>query len=135
MPHVETLWTVNELGRVYRHKGDYGNTKSMHVRAVTALTLELPEDYLEVIWTLNTLAKVYIRQERHPEALPLHQRVLETRRKLLGHKHPHTLRVLGDVAKCHMASDNTQRLRSCIAWQCRAVSLRWDLSILTRSGQ
>jgi tetratricopeptide (TPR) repeat protein len=97
--HLETINTVNELGRIYRHLGDYENAAKMHHMALSVLEKRLPEpeEHLEVIWTIATLARTYRKQGRFPEALTLFERAHRTRAKVLGPNHPHTLWILGDI--------------------------------------
>lgn len=97
--HLETINTVNELGRIYRHLGDYDNAAKMHHMALSVLEKRLPEpeEHLEVIWTIATLARTYRKQGRFSEALTLFERAHKTRAKVLGPNHPHTLWILGDI--------------------------------------
>lgn len=97
--HLETINTVNELGRIYRHLGDYDNAAKMHHKALAVLEARLPEpeEHLEVMWTIATLARTYRKQGRFPEALALFERAHRTRAKVLGPTHPHTLWILGDI--------------------------------------
>lgn len=97
--HLETINTVNELGRIYRHLGDYDKASKMHLRALAVLEDRLPnpQDDLQVIWTISTLARTYRKQHQANEALVLFERAYETRSRALGPTHPHTLWILGDM--------------------------------------
>lgn len=116
--HLKTINTVNELGRIYRHLGDYDNAAKMHQKALAVLEARLPEpeEHLEVIWTIATLARTYRKQGRSSEALALFERAHRTRSKVLGPTHPHTLWILGDIGATYQdmgllnnAEDNYRR--------------------------
>lgn len=98
--HLETLWSTNEIGRMYRHLGLLKESELMHRHSLTKLMMNLPEDHSEITWTINTLATTLRLQNRLDEALKLHLQAYHSRERCLGALHAHTLWSCGDVAKC-----------------------------------
>jgi len=98
--HLDTTLTINELGRVARHLGEYEKAEGYHLRALQTLRKALPESDGQIVWTLNTLARSYRREGRTEEALKLHRQALEGQIKLHGKDHPHTIWTMGDIVRC-----------------------------------
>lgn len=98
---AQVLWTMNEIGRMYRHIGLLEDSERMHRNVLEQLTETLSEDHPEVIWTINTLATTLRKRNRAEEALTLHLRAYNSRRESLGALHAHTLWSSSDVAKCY----------------------------------
>lgn len=102
--HSDITLTVNELGRVYRHIGEYKKSEEMHLRALAILRATLSDDDLQIIRTQNTLARNYLKQDRIPESLKLHKQALAGQQRILGKtnpwQHPHALWTLTDLARC-----------------------------------
>lgn len=115
------IWTVNELGRMYRHLNELDKSEEMHRNALDALSSRLPDDHPEVIWTLNTLASTLRKRGRPLEALELHMKAHDARKKTLGDLHPHTLWSGSDVAKCYR---DEGRLEESLAWYRRTYDGR-----------
>lgn len=99
--NTHVLWTINEMGRMYRHIGLLEDSERMHRHVLGHLAANLPEDHPELIWTINTLATTLRKQSRPGEALELHLRAYNARSKSLGELHAHTLWSCSDVAKCY----------------------------------
>lgn len=101
------IWTSNELGRMYRHQQHYDLAERMHLEALQVLEASQAcrtsehRAILEIAWTKSTLARVYRAQHIHSLALQYSSAAHETRLKLLGPKHPHTLWVQSDIAQTH----------------------------------
>lgn len=94
--------TINELGRVYRHLGEYVKSTEMHLKALEILrSISLSDTDPQIIWTLSTLARSHRMDGRLKEGLRLSEQALAGRQRLLGSEHPHTLWVMSDIAKCH----------------------------------
>lgn len=119
--HMETLWSTNEMGRMYRHLGSLKDSESMHKRALANLMRTLPEDHPEIIWTLNTLATTLRLQGRLEEALTLHLQAFHSREKCLGQLHAHTLWSCADIAKCFR---DRQMFSSALVWYQKALDGR-----------
>lgn len=101
--NTDVLWTMNEIGRMYRHIGLLDDSERMHRHVLDHLTADLPEDHPELIWTINTLATTLREQNRAEEALALHMQAYDSRSKSLGESHAHTLWSCSDVAKCYQS--------------------------------
>lgn len=97
----ESIWSVNELGRVYRHLNDFDEAMRMHRSALTVLTNTLATDHPERLWTMATMARALRAQNIPGEALELSLEVYNARCQSPGELHPHTLWSAGDVAKCY----------------------------------
>lgn len=104
--HLDTVLTINELGRVARHIGHFDEAELLHRRALTILEELFLDGNLQVAWTKNALARALLKQGRSDEALVLHQQALATERDRLGEDHPHTLWTLSDIARCYCAQGN-----------------------------
>lgn len=99
---LDSLHTMNELGRLYRHLGQVVESEAMHMRALTGLRATgLPSTDMQIIWTVNSLGRCLRRAGRPREAMKLHDEALEARAAVLGPAHPLTLWTLSDLAKCH----------------------------------
>lgn len=96
----DVLWSINEMGRMYRHMGLLEESESMHRHVLGHLAANLAEDHPELVWTINTLATTLRKQNRAGEALGLHMRAYNSRSQSLGELHAHSLWSCGDVAKC-----------------------------------
>ena len=104
--HLDIVLTVNELGRVARHLGDFEEAESLHRRALRILQSLLPESDLQIVWTKNALGRALLKQGSAVEAIGLHQQVLAIEEGRLGRDHPHTLWTLSDIARCHHAQND-----------------------------
>ena len=106
------IWTKNELGRLYRHRGSYSVALSMHFESLDALgKIEAPLDptpELEVAWTRSTLARSFRRQQAFDQAIYHCTAALVVRDRILGPKHPHSLWLRSDLAQCHFESGNRE---------------------------
>jgi tetratricopeptide (TPR) repeat protein len=49
--HLDTVWTMNELGRVYYHLGLSKDVKKMHMQALSILDVQFKESNPQIIWT------------------------------------------------------------------------------------
>ena len=103
--HLDTILTINELGRIARHLGQFGEAESLHRKALQALEQIFPESDFQVGWTKNALGRSLLKQGRPDEAIILHQQVLANETSRLGRDHPHTLWTLSDIARCYCAQD------------------------------
>ncbi|KAF3767279.1 hypothetical protein M406DRAFT_69440 [Cryphonectria parasitica EP155] len=110
---LDSLHTMNELGRLHRHLGQVAESEAMHRRALAGLRAAgLPSTDLQVIWTINTLARCLRRAGRPREAIPLHAEALAARTTVLGAAHPFTLWSLSDLAKCHRDAGELETARA-----------------------
>ena len=99
---LDSLHTMDELGRLYRHLGQLSESEAMHKRALEGLRAAgLPSTDLKVIWTVNSLGRCLRKAGRPREAMKLHAEALEARAATLGPAHPLTLWSMRDLAKCH----------------------------------
>ena len=98
---LETIWSLNELGRISRHLEIYHEAESYHLDALHRLrNLGLSDSSLPVTWTLNTLARLHRKQGRLDDALELHARALSAQQQSLGPDHPHALWTMTDIGRC-----------------------------------
>ncbi|KAK8119664.1 C2H2 domain-containing protein [Apiospora kogelbergensis] len=107
----EIALTRNDIGRLYRHLGQWDESEKMHLGALEPLYRIFPDNDLQVAWTQNTLARCYRKQGRLDEAIELHSRALESQKALIGLEHPHTLWALSDIAKCY--GDKGDFIKAC----------------------
>lgn len=119
--HMETLWSMNEMGRMYRHLGSLKDSESMHRGVLVNLTKTMPEDHPEIIWTINTLATTLRLQGRLEEALALHLQAFHSREECLGQLHAHTLWSCSDIAKCFR---DRKMFSSALVWYQKALDGR-----------
>lgn len=99
---LEEALTLNELGRLHRHLGNWHESQAMHQRALAILRhLGCSDDDPQILWTLATLARCYRKGGSPSVGLRLGMQALSGRMRLLGGDHPHTLWTMSDVAKCH----------------------------------
>ena len=107
------IWTKNELGRLYRHRGSYSAALSMHFESLNALEqLKAPQDStleLEIAWTRSTLARSFRRRQAFDQAIYHSTAALAIRERILGPKHPHSLWLRSDIAQCHFESGNCEK--------------------------
>lgn len=103
--HLDTVLTINELGRIARHLGQFEEAESLHRRALYVLEELFSENDLHVTWTKSALGRSLLKQGRPDEAISLHQQVLAIEISRLGRDHPHTLWTLSDIARCYHAQN------------------------------
>lgn len=106
--HLDTILTINELGRIARHLEQFGEAESLHRKALQALEKMFPEHDFHIGWTKNALGRSLLQQGRPDEAIRLHQQVLATETCRLGSDHPHTLWTLSDIARCYCAQEKME---------------------------
>ena len=106
--HLDTVLTINELGRTARHLEQFEEAESLHRRALHILRNSFSESDLHVTWTKSALGRSLLKQGRPDEAISLHQQVLATETSRLGRDHPHTLWTLSDIARCYSAQDKIE---------------------------
>lgn len=118
---LEAVWSINELGRVYRHLGDLDEALKMHKAALTVLNKALAPDQPERLWTMATMARALREKGLPQEALELQLEVYQASCKSPGELHPHTLWTAGDIAKCYL---DMGQYEDALSWFQRALDGR-----------
>jgi len=96
--HLETLSTVNALGKLLSDKGDYDEAQVFFNRAMTSFGLIRECQNQEVIDVTNNLAVLMSRKGNFHEAERLMTMVYEQRRRIHGSSHVETLMALSNLA-------------------------------------
>ncbi|KAK8009297.1 hypothetical protein PG991_011848 [Apiospora marii] len=117
----EIALSRNDIGRLYRHLGQWHESEKMHLAALELLCGIFPDTDFQIAWTRNTLARCYRKQGRLDEAIELHRKALEAQKAVIGLEHPHVLWAMSDVAKCF--GDKGDFVRAC-EMQKESVRLR-----------
>jgi tetratricopeptide (TPR) repeat protein len=98
--HPKTVWTVNEMGRVFRHLGRLEESEKMHLRALETIST-LENNDMEIAWTKSTLSRTYRNQGRFRDALDLSKEAFNINANLYGEEHPQCLWILNDIGQCY----------------------------------
>lgn len=89
--HLETLASINAMGRLHYKLGRYAEAEAIH-RRVYEKELEVQGlEHPTTMWTMYNLAKALDKQRKFQEAEQLYRLNVSVRTKALGPKHPHTL--------------------------------------------
>ena len=79
--------TYNNIGIVYRNKGDLENALLQHQRALEIRTRVYGQEHLDVAASYNNIVEVYRQQGRYEEALDYYHRSLDIKVRVLGPEH------------------------------------------------
>jgi CHAT domain-containing protein/Tfp pilus assembly protein PilF len=90
--------TINNLAKVYRDQGKYGDAERLFKRALTIREQTLGPSHPDVAATLHDLAAVASRQGRYEEAKGLVKRALTINEKAQGVNHPAVAQALHNLA-------------------------------------
>lgn len=121
--HLDTVLTINELGRIARHLEQFGEAESLHRKALCILENLFSESDFQIAWTKNALGRSLLKQRQPDEAIRFHRQVLAVYTCRLGRGHPHTLWTLSDIARCYCAQGN---MKEAINAQQEVVERRKD---------
>lgn len=89
--HLETLDTINAMGRLEYKLGHYAEAGAIHRRVLEQETLMQGAEHPTTLWTMYNLAKALDRQSNFEEAEKVYRLNVTLRTKVLGPNHPHTL--------------------------------------------
>ena len=96
--HPNVATTLNTLGELYRHIGDYNKALTRYQRALDIREKVLGPQHPDVAQTLNALAITHRNIGNYNKALTLYQRALDIRENVLDPEHPDVAQTLNDLA-------------------------------------
>jgi CHAT domain-containing protein/Tfp pilus assembly protein PilF len=99
--HLDLAFALNNLGALYKKKGDYAQAESMLRRALEIREKRLKPDDPAIAQSQNNLASLYADQGDQDRAAQLHQRVLEIRKKTLGPEDVLTAQSMNNLASAY----------------------------------
>jgi tetratricopeptide (TPR) repeat protein len=82
--HPDTAVTLDNLGKLYRAKGDYAKAEEFYLRALMIREKARGPDHPDTAMTLDNLAELYRTKGDNAKAEQFHQRALWIREKALG---------------------------------------------------
>ncbi|MBX9585540.1 MAG: tetratricopeptide repeat-containing protein, partial [Gemmataceae bacterium] len=103
--HPDTLASVNDLGLLYRDKGEYGRAEPLLVQALAGRETVLGKHHPATLASVNNLATLYQDMGDLRRAEPLHRRALEGFEKAHGADHPLTLTSAGNLGRLLTETD------------------------------
>ena len=107
--HVDITASLNILGLLYSHKGDYARAEPLHVRALAIREKVLGPDHQETAISLNNLALLYQAKGDYARAEPLYVRALAIWEKVLGPDHQNVATILNNLAGLYQAKGDYAR--------------------------
>src|SRR5712691_2805967 len=93
--------SLNNLGELYRAKGQYAKAEPLLRRALAIREKALGPEHPDVATSLNNLALLYGVQGKYAEAEPLFKRALAIMEKALGPEHSDVATSLSNLAELH----------------------------------
>ncbi|MGH9902303.1 MAG: tetratricopeptide repeat protein, partial [Pyrinomonadaceae bacterium] len=96
---------LNNLGNLYKDKGDYVTAELLYQRAFDIRERSLEPDHLLIASSLNSLANIKRTKGEDDKATALYRRALEIREKALGPEHPEVATSLNNLANTYNESD------------------------------
>ncbi|HNC45674.1 MAG TPA: tetratricopeptide repeat protein, partial [Acidobacteriota bacterium] len=100
---------MNNLGVLYRDKGDSHQAESFHQRALAIREKALGPDRPEVANSLNNLGATYQDRGEYQQAEPLYQRALAIYEKIFGPTHLNVALCLNNLAALYKARGDDQQ--------------------------
>ena len=133
---------LEELGEIYRIRGDYDRAKEVFLRALSIFEKNSGSNHPDVARVLNHLAKIYSDESDYRAAAPLYHRALTISEKNGGRDNPFVAEILSNLFKLSLATGD---IGSAIEFQSRAIPIverntelnlatgseRWKLSYLS----
>jgi len=107
--HLDVALTLNDLGAVHEHEGDYDQAEKFFNRALEISEKILPPEHSFISQLLNNLAVVYDDKNDQERAEQLFQRVLTVRRQSLGENHPKVALSLNNIGTLYVRKGELKR--------------------------
>ncbi|HKX31312.1 MAG TPA: CHAT domain-containing tetratricopeptide repeat protein, partial [Blastocatellia bacterium] len=89
---------LNNLGNIYKERGDFAQAEPLYRRALTIAEQTLPPEHPNVGLFLSNLGNLYRERGEYGRAEPLFQRALAVKEKTLGPTHFSVAYTLNDLA-------------------------------------
>ena len=112
LDHSHLAFCLEELGDIYRIKGDFEKAEPLLLRAQTIFEKTLGPDHEETATCLTFLALLYDSKDDFVKAEPLLVRVLAIYEKALGPDHSYVATSLNNLAKFYMNRGDYEKARS-----------------------
>ncbi len=96
--HPDVAASLNNLGEVFRMKGDYTRTEQLYKRALEIREKALGPEHPDAVSSLNNLAILHYLRGKFDQAEQLYKRALEIREKVLGPEHRDVATTLNNMA-------------------------------------
>jgi CHAT domain-containing protein/Flp pilus assembly protein TadD len=101
--HPDTAESLNNLGMLYKEKGDYGKAEPLMIRTLAIYEKALGTEHPLTAESLNNLAALYYAKGDYAKGEPLYTRALAIYEKALGAEHPYTAQSLSNLAALYYA--------------------------------
>jgi CHAT domain-containing protein len=115
---------LNNLGEVYRRRGDFARAQAAYQRALAIGAETVGADGYLLATSLQNLGIVARERKDYPAALEYYQRALSIRERVVGSDHPDIAQLLVNIANIYRAKGDTT---DALAMQFRALDI-WEHS-------
>jgi len=104
-----TAIALNNLGSVYKSRGDYGRALATYEKSLEISRKVFGTEHPDSATTMNNLATVYAAMGDLARAQDLFQRSLATTEKVFGSNHPRTATALSNLASVYASMGELDR--------------------------
>jgi tetratricopeptide (TPR) repeat protein len=99
--HTSTLYTVNNLGILYKDQGKLVDAEKMYKRALRGNEAALGTEHTLTLYTVNNLGILYKDQGKLADAEKMYKRALQGNEAALGTEHTSTLNTVNNLGNLY----------------------------------
>ena len=95
--HENTATSYNNIGAVYKERGNYDKALEFHFKALAITEKNLGTEHPGIVKSYNNIGSVYWEEHNYIKALEYYLKALAIMEKVFGKEHPHTATIYNNI--------------------------------------